>query len=133
MSPRPVVSDPDLLRRVRVGLLRDLVRRGWKPPEKLRLNERHTDNLLDDIARIGRSRRGARPQNETLTTTAREREILSLSANGYTVDEIASELGRSRETIREAISSARARLGARNICHAVALALSTGEIQIGES
>ena len=53
--------------------------------------------------------------------TAREREILTMLADGHTGRQAARELGISLHTLRWHTDSARAKLGARTIAHAVAL------------
>ena len=56
--------------------------------------------------------------------TMGEVRLLRLLARGLTLGQAAGELGISRETARSQRKVARARLGARNQVHAVAIALS---------
>lgn len=52
-----------------------------------------------------------------------ELEALSLAAEGFEYDEIASRLTKNIETIKTQLRAARKKLGARNGVHAVALAI----------
>ena len=58
--------------------------------------------------------------------SARERESLSLAASGKTADGIAGVLGISPATAVEHLKEARRKLGAANMPHAVAIAISRG-------
>lgn len=60
--------------------------------------------------------------------TTREREILSLVADGHTGVEIAERLYVSPETVKSHVQNAMGKLGARTRAHAVALGLLTGQI-----
>jgi DNA-binding CsgD family transcriptional regulator len=60
--------------------------------------------------------------------TARERQVLTLLARGYTGEEVARELGVSAETVRAHVRNAVTKLRARTRLHAVVLALQRGEI-----
>jgi len=60
--------------------------------------------------------------------SARERQVLQLSADGYTVDEIAGQLERSAYTIKTHVRKALWRLDAASRTHAVAIALREGLI-----
>jgi DNA-binding CsgD family transcriptional regulator len=55
--------------------------------------------------------------------TGREREVLTLLAQGLQLDEIAARLGIGAETVRTHVRKASARLGAANRTHAVAIAI----------
>jgi len=55
--------------------------------------------------------------------TAREREVLTLLAQGRQLDEIARQLGIGSETVRTHVRKATERLGASNRTHAVAIAI----------
>jgi DNA-binding CsgD family transcriptional regulator len=59
----------------------------------------------------------------------REREALSLLSLGQSRAEVADSLHISENTLRAYIDSARHKLGAMNVTHAVALALANGVIQ----
>jgi len=61
-------------------------------------------------------------QPEKSLMSKRETRVLQLLAEGHTADEIATSEGKSVSTIRQQISSARSRLGAKNMVHAVSLA-----------
>jgi DNA-binding CsgD family transcriptional regulator len=58
-----------------------------------------------------------------LHLTDREREVLSLLAQGLQLEEIASRLGIGAETVRTHVRNATGRLGAANRTHAVAIAI----------
>ncbi len=57
----------------------------------------------------------------------RERDVVSLAAQGLTSREIAEMLSLSRATVESHFRSAVRRLSARNRAHAIALALTRGE------
>jgi DNA-binding CsgD family transcriptional regulator len=61
--------------------------------------------------------------------TARQHFVLRLIAEGKTTDEIAGQLGVSRNTIRDHIRMILAKLNARDRAHAVAIALREGLMQ----
>jgi DNA-binding CsgD family transcriptional regulator len=61
---------------------------------------------------------------EGIALSRRERQVLRLLARGLTMEEAAAELGIARETVRTQARYARAKLRARNITHAVAIAIS---------
>lgn len=67
-------------------------------------------------------------RNSTLALAEKEIRTLRLLADGRTLDEAAAEAGLSRETIKTQSSSCVAKLGARNITHAVAIAIREGVI-----
>lgn len=58
--------------------------------------------------------------------TARERETLRLVARGHSNHETADGLGLSVETVKSHLRRVLGKLGARNRCHAVALAYELG-------
>ena len=60
--------------------------------------------------------------------SAREREIMSLLAEGLTGEEVADRLFLSSETIKTHVRNAMSKLEARNRVHAIAIALRQGEI-----
>jgi DNA-binding CsgD family transcriptional regulator len=68
---------------------------------------------------------GTAPQ---LELSRREREALSLLSSGQSRSEVAAALQISENTLRAYIDSARHKLGAMNVTHAVALALARGVI-----
>jgi DNA-binding CsgD family transcriptional regulator len=59
--------------------------------------------------------------------TAREREILSLLAEGLTAKQVADRLFLSLLTVRTHVRNAKERLGARTTPHAIAIALQESE------
>ena len=61
--------------------------------------------------------------HDEVCLSCREREILSLVAEGATDNEIAHQLSLSRETVSWYMKQIRGRLDARSRAHAVALAL----------
>lgn len=60
--------------------------------------------------------------------TEREKEILQLIAVGKSNKMIASELGTAEQTVKNQITLLKAKLGAGNRAHAVALAMKEGLI-----
>lgn len=62
--------------------------------------------------------------------TPREREVLFLLATGLTNEEVAEQLGLSAETTRTHLKRAMRKLGANTRVHAVAVAVSQGEIKL---
>jgi PAS domain S-box-containing protein len=60
----------------------------------------------------------------------RERDVVSLAAQGLTSNEIANTLSLSRATVETHFRGAVRRLSARNRTHAIALALTRGEIAL---
>ena len=62
------------------------------------------------------------------TLTSRERDVVALAAQGLTSREIAHTLSLSRATVETHFRGAVKRMTARNRAHAVALALTRGEI-----
>jgi DNA-binding NarL/FixJ family response regulator len=60
----------------------------------------------------------------------REREIMSLLAEGLTGEEVAERLFLSAETVKTHVRNAMAKLEARNRVHAIAIALRQGEIDL---
>lgn len=62
--------------------------------------------------------------------TPRQREVLTLRANGMTNIDVARELHMREDSVRAAISRACRRMGARHVTQAVAIALALDEIGI---
>jgi two-component system, NarL family, response regulator DesR len=58
--------------------------------------------------------------------TGREREVLSASANGATIEDVAAKLYLSEDTVRNYLSTAIKKLGARNLVEAARLAERKG-------
>jgi DNA-binding NarL/FixJ family response regulator len=71
---------------------------------------------------------GGGPSTPGPALTRREREVLSLLAEGLTHDEIGARLSISAETVRTHVRKASERLGATNRTQAVAMALRQGLI-----
>jgi DNA-binding CsgD family transcriptional regulator len=63
--------------------------------------------------------------------TERERQVLTLVALGNTGPEIAAELYLSPATVQSHVNNALLKLNARNRSHGIAIAMSTGEIDVG--
>jgi DNA-binding CsgD family transcriptional regulator len=74
----------------------------------------------------------AAPAAEQAPLTAREHEVVALVAAGLQGGDIATRLGVSPETIKSHVQNAMAKLGAHTRAHAVAIALSTGQIELYE-
>jgi LuxR family quorum sensing-dependent transcriptional regulator len=62
--------------------------------------------------------------------TRRQCQVLSLAARGLTMGCIGRQLGVTGRTVHKHLTAARARLGAMNTTHAVALAIHHQLIQI---
>jgi DNA-binding CsgD family transcriptional regulator len=77
--------------------------------------------MLDSMARSSRRNTGL---------TAREVEVLTLLARGYTGEEIGRQLQVSAETVRAHVRNSVTKLHARTRLHAVVLALQRGEITL---
>jgi PAS domain S-box-containing protein len=72
----------------------------------------------------------ARPAAGRGRLSTRERDVVNLAAQGRTSLEIAGTLSLSRATVETHFRNAVSRLGARNRTHAIALALTDGEIAL---
>lgn len=70
----------------------------------------------------------SRRATQRAPVSGREREIISLLAEGLTGDEVAERLFLSGETVKTHIRNAMAKLEARNRVHAIAIALRDGLI-----
>lgn len=81
--------------------------------------------LVSGQAEIEDARRGGRG-----TLTPREAEVMGLLALGASTQEVAETLTISRETARTHAKNAIHKLGARNRAHAVAVALTRGDVQL---
>ena len=62
----------------------------------------------------------------------REREVLTLMAEGLTAETVGGRLGISVETVRTHTRNAIRKTGARNRVHAITMALVRGEIELAE-
>lgn len=67
-------------------------------------------------------------EEPTKELSPREREALTLLSIGQSRAEVADKIGISENTLRAYIDSARHKLGAMNVTHAVALAMARGVI-----
>jgi DNA-binding CsgD family transcriptional regulator len=65
----------------------------------------------------------AKTEVDGLHLTDREREVLTLLAEGLMLEEIGNRLGIGGETVRTHVRNASDRLGASNRTHAVAIAI----------
>ena len=65
----------------------------------------------------------AKAEVDGLHLTEREREVLTLLAQGLQLEEIGQRLGIGVETVRTHVRNASDRLGASNRTHAVAIAI----------
>ena len=75
--------------------------------------------------------RGTRTRNRSLS--AREKEVLTLLAQGLTGVEIAERLYLSPETVRTHVRNAMTKLNASTRAHAIAIAIKSGEISLDGS
>jgi DNA-binding CsgD family transcriptional regulator len=73
-------------------------------------------------------RKRSRPASAAGPPTKKQLEVLLLLADGLSTEEIAARLFVSVETVKTHLADLRARLGAVNRAHAVALALRAGLI-----
>lgn len=101
------------------------IAKGWSPPKP---DERMVEAVTMDIQRITRTRGfwGGRSVQPTLALTGAETRALILAADGYSVIESAAAVGIQPDTLRQQRKAVIARLGARNMPHAVALAMRQG-------
>lgn len=68
----------------------------------------------------------------TATLSARQREVLRLTAAGYSSTQIARQLGIQRATVSHHLADTYKLLGANERAHAVALAIHHGHITLAE-
>jgi DNA-binding NarL/FixJ family response regulator len=86
-----------------------------------------SEQILEDyVARI----RASRPEDPYEMLTNREREVLLLIAEGYTVKEVADRLSLSRRTVELHRSNAMRKLGLQNQTELVRYALRRGLISL---
>jgi len=62
--------------------------------------------------------------------TAREKEVVTLLADGLTGEEIAVQLSLSAETVRTHIRNAMQRVNAHTRAHLIAIAVRQGDLQL---
>jgi len=95
----------------------------------------HGDSLISPsmtrklIAEFATRAKKPRPATELEVITQREREVMSLVAEGLTNHEIAAKLYMSPATVRTHVSHAMTKLGARDRAQLVVLAYETGLVQ----
>lgn len=125
-----------------------LVRRGGRsqlsaPDEELLLPDGARVRATLFVATLGRDRHlvtiafGPARELDSLRArrsmlTDREREVLSLVAQGKTGAKIATQLFLAPTTVQTHVNNALVKLGARNRVHGVAIALQSGEIDIDD-
>lgn len=99
-------------------------------------NEHYTLLLLPIVAQILSILNASFPfvarYFEPKKLTRREAQCLLLSANGLVESKIAEKMKVSAHTVRMHIENSKRKMGARNKPHAVAIAISTGEISSGD-
>jgi DNA-binding CsgD family transcriptional regulator len=89
------------------------------------MTARQMTRLVEDIAASPyKNQHGER----TLRLSPGEQKTLHLCADGFTREEIAAKLHVGPETVKSQSNQIRAKLGARNITHAVAIAIREGVI-----
>lgn len=99
----------------------------------------HAEDLRVERGRFSITRRRAEwvriapPDSRQLPMTDREREVLGLIAGGLQSARIAERLVLSTETIKSHAQNAMAKLGAHTRAHAVAIALSTGQVDLQDA
>jgi DNA-binding CsgD family transcriptional regulator len=72
------------------------------------------------------------PMPESGVLTKREREVLTLVALGNTGVQIAAELFVSPATVQTHVVNTLIKLGAKNRAHGIAIAMQTGELDLGD-
>lgn len=101
---------------------------------------RRTDDELDELVSEGVKEGTQTEMNERFSRyghmfgrplSPSERDVIAAAANGLEMDEIAAATRRSVHTVRTLNRVARAKLGAKNTPHAVALAALSGQIDLG--
>ena len=88
-----------------------------------------TRRLIEEFARVGRTRR-AQPE-ELAELTPREREVLQLVAGGLSNAEIAGALILSDTTVKTHVAHVLGKLGLRDRVQAVVLAYESGLVTPG--
>ena len=80
---------------------------------------------------LSRRRRGeATPHERAERLTAREVEILQLTADGLGPDAISDRLGISRHTLRTHVQNALTKLGVHSKLEAITVAIRTGKVRL---
>ncbi len=112
------IDPPDLLAAVRIVSQGDAL-----------LAPRLTRRLIEAFVAQERAAPPAVSEGDALEElTPREREVLTLLADGLNGESIAVQLVLSPDTVRTHVRNAMEKLGARTRTHAIVLALRTGEI-----
>ncbi|HWI22459.1 MAG TPA: response regulator transcription factor [Baekduia sp.] len=95
--------------------------------------------LLEAIRAVAAGEVYVDPRLDSSASTApeqrlspREKEVLTLIAHGFTADAAGKQLGVSVETVRTHTRNAVRKIDGRNRVHAIAIALRSGEIELGE-
>lgn len=132
LSPRIIVltvyaGDDDIHRALESGasgyLLKDMA--GGQVIEAIRTASRG-ERVIPNVVAAHLAEFGAR-----VSLTARELEVLTLIAKGLRNREIATEIGRTEETVKMHVKSVLAKLGVADRTEAVAVALERGIIHAG--
>lgn len=106
----------------RAQILADLLYAGWRPPT---ISDNAAERLLEDIRDVDKFH----SNGDGLTLTARELHMLRMAARGQTAADIADGTGKTVHTVKHIQKIVRGKLGARNVTHAVALAIGQGLIE----
>lgn len=99
-----------------------LMKKGWRPPP---LQDHQALALVQDMI--------ATHPKQTNRLTMIESDTLTYLAHGLTVGEVAQRMCVGVETIKARQKIIRAKLGAKNTCHAVALAMHQGIITLEDA
>ena len=114
-----------------VQVLNDADREGCQLPEGLMRMAAASAAAMRTPAPSYPTRETAGRDGDTLTglrLSTRESEVLRLVADGYDTADIAGRLSFSESTIKGILGKVMTRVGARNRCHAVAIAAREGLI-----
>jgi DNA-binding NarL/FixJ family response regulator len=113
------------LRKLKVAILRDLIKRGWRPPEKVEIDNEKAMRIIEDILRFNEGMRHI----SSLELSNREHLILTYVAEGLTEPEIAKQLHVSHESVHSMMRAVRRKLGVRSSAHAVAEGFRKGILE----
>lgn len=105
-------------------VIRVFIAKGWSPPTP---DSRIVEAVAVDVKRAGFEWRGFASRS-TLDLTPAEERAIKLAAEGLTVAEAARTAHVGFETMKRQRTLAARKLGARNLPHAVAVALRRGLI-----
>lgn len=115
----------DEFKRIRAGVAKQMIERGWNPPPP---STKAMHRILDDIAEVREEDSGFAGA-PTLELSPRERQCLQFAAQGMDKHEIADDLGVGFETVKTFWRKIFDKLGARNQAHAVAIGIREGIIE----